>query len=898
MHASALSAVLLAFGLAGPIGAAGASPVLHPGRAPALDSVRVWATLTAEQIQVGSTTILEINVETSGSRPDEIQIPALPRELEILSSSDFSQARFSLPGGRSRLVRREIVLRARAPGEYVIPPISARVRGARYQTRPLTLNVVAGPQPGTGTGVRGPDDEIIFNAELLVDTAYVGQRVTLRSDVMISDEARIRLRRAPEYLPPDVSGFWTYDVPRSSASVTRTIGPRRYQVQTFARLYYPLTPGEYTLPPARLTYEIRRGFTYSPQLEELVSDSLRLVVLPLPAEGRPDGFTGAVGRFEVRARIEPSEIPAGEAVALTVEVEGEGNIRALPPPELPEIPGVEVHPPTEDARAGALGGTLSGVKRFTWVLIAHEPGRFEFPPIEYAYFDPERGAYEVARSAPMELAVVGDAAPSPVSDVAVRDRSIRTEPSGDARIRWVRSPVFAAVQFVPLLAILGVLLWRRRSSRPAVPSRHALRRERDRALAGLRARATHPDDAWFRELAELIASTVRELVDEPGLRASASRTMAEAIAARGVDPGVASGIAALLDRLERARFAPEPPGPDTCAEMVETAARLLDTLERQTRRGGRRGRAKATASTAGTGALAGIVAGAAFLTALLAGSARVATAQASPEQPFQVGVERYEAEDYTGAARAFSEFLRAHPYDANAWYNLGGAYFEDGERGRAVWAWLQALRLRPRDAALRANLAAANADPHLLRLAAPVGPLAPDETLLLAALAWFAGAAGVIRFILSRRRHDAVLGAGAIVVAILIVGAWSAPRLRAAVGIVLPAETALRGAPSPRADAVAEIRGGAGVRIVDRREGWLRVRSLDGAEGWLETSQVGALRATAGEGATARRPRYGRRSPRRSRETGGRRRFARARCASRRTRPPHRPDCLAGPTPS
>src|SRR5690606_2385307 len=80
------------------------------GAAFAQDHVRVWSTLSARAVPIGGTTVLELHIETSGAAPQRIEAPALPPEVEVVGTRDYSQIRFSLPGGRTRLVRRELVL--------------------------------------------------------------------------------------------------------------------------------------------------------------------------------------------------------------------------------------------------------------------------------------------------------------------------------------------------------------------------------------------------------------------------------------------------------------------------------------------------------------------------------------------------------------------------------------------------------------------------------------------------------------------------------------------------------------------------------------------------------------------------------------------------------------------
>ena len=137
--------------------------------------------------------------------------------------------------------------------------------------------------------------------------------------------------------------------------------------------------------------------------------------------------------------------------------------------------------------------------------------------------------------------------------------------------------------------------------------------------------------------------------------------------------------------------------------------------------------------------LAGLLA----LTALAAAlPAPAAGSQGAPGgDEFSAAIRAYAAGDYAAAAAGFGRFIEASPEDANVWYNLGNAYFGAGERGRAIWAWLRAARLRPRDRDARANLAVAQAGRELVQRALPPVPLSSDELVLGACLFWLTGCA-------------------------------------------------------------------------------------------------------------------------------------------------------------
>lgn len=64
----------------------------------------------------------------------------------------------------------------------------------------------------------------------------------------------------------------------------------------------------------------------------------------------------------------------------------------------------------------------------------------------------------------------------------------------------------------------------------------------------------------------------------------------------------------------------------------------------------------------------------------------------------------YEEGRFDQAAQLYEDALVRAPHDARLLYNGATAHARAGHRGLAVWRYLQALRLRPRDADIRHNL--------------------------------------------------------------------------------------------------------------------------------------------------------------------------------------------------
>ncbi len=163
------------------------------------------------------------------------------------------------------------------------------------------------------------------------------------------------------------------------------------------------------------------------------------------------------------------------------------------------------------------------------------------------------------------------------------------------------------------------------------------------------------------------------------------------------------------------------------------------------------------------------------------------------------GASRYNAGDYRGAARVFATRAASDPADIAAWTNLGAAYSMAGDDVRAAAAWLDGLRVAPRDATLLDDWAQLPAVPPDIRALAPVVPLSRAELLLLGALAWC-----VAWLAFAYRRRRIVWGAAGLGIAALVLGVLRWRGERSDLGIAA-ASTTLHISPQPATPAIGEL---------------------------------------------------------------------------------------------
>ncbi len=603
-------------------------------------------------------------------------------------------------------------------------------------------------------------------------------------------DPRFRPARAPSYDPPSPAGFWIQDLPDPISGELQVIRNRSYEVQTYQRALFPLTAGTFTIPPARLIFDMRGGVFFGSETREVMSDSLQVTVRPLPDAGKPAAFRGAVGSFTVTGELNRSTAGERDAVTYTMRVEGTGNIKSLPPPPFPAVPNVDVYPPSEDAALRIVNGVIGGVRTFQWVLIPRRAGDIVVPAVEYAWFDPAVEQYRTASTSPLQLAV------TPASAVAATPGDTTLAPlrtTGGSHLGTVvQRPWFLLLQLVPLGA-LGVLLFLRR--RPA----HAADARSRRSALNTRIRELEPlartDPRAFYATAIVIVADIRAL---------------------STDASIQSRCEDIALRLRSAMYAPAQPDDAARATDVAFIRSLLDDV------------AQAGSANSSVGV------------ALLLCGALAAGASARQGTPFQAGITQYVQGDYAGAATAFRQHVQQTPLDATGWYDLGNAHYHAGDAGRAVWAWLHARELEPRGRDIAHNLGLLDAS----RAEATVQhwfPISTAELTVLAAACWWLAllCAGV--YVVRRRAGARVAGllfATACATALIMLGARIAGP-----GTVVPAGQGapLFAGPTARTDRRGTLEVGDAASIIRREGEWLLVRTTDYREGWVRTASVADL---------------------------------------------------------
>lgn len=219
----------------------------------------------------------------------------------------------------------------------------------------------------------------------------------------------------------------------------------------------------------------------------------------------------------------------------------------------------------------------------------------------------------------------------------------------------------------------------------------------------------------------------------------------------------------------------------------------------------------------------------------------------------------YEERKFAEAAAAYEKLIQSGYGSATLYYNLGNAFFKDGQHGRALAAYRAAEPLAPRDPNLRFNL-------QFVRKQVTGSDAAPgaawrqwlanltlNEWSVLAMCAWWLWllllALREARPALRRALSGYTATAGVVTAALAVCLVAAVKASRATEAIVSVPNAVVRQGPLETSPVAYQLRDGSEVAVLDEKElsgdgpaqSWLQVRHGAQRPGWLKRDQVVVL---------------------------------------------------------
>jgi len=242
------------------------------------------------------------------------------------------------------------------------------------------------------------------------------------------------------------------------------------------RTYFARVPGELVIPEAALYFAYATKFTddfvngrvAQDRVDAFVRSAPRtLRIEPVPREGRPPDFTGAVGRFTIDADVSTHTMTVGESVKLVLRIEGDGDLASFAAPAPRELEEFHVNGVIDSITPAS--SIDHGLRVLTYDVSPKDARTKAVPPLSFAYFDPIPPAgYRMLRTQPIRIDVrpaiasLRTAAPS----VSERSGTGSTAPGGAQPPSAPSLPLVIAVGAALAVAVALLLrMTRRRTAR-------------------------------------------------------------------------------------------------------------------------------------------------------------------------------------------------------------------------------------------------------------------------------------------------------------------------------------------------------------------------------------------------------------------------------------------------
>ena len=782
------------------------------------------------------------------------------------------------------------ILIPKATGTFQRPAATALLSGDRISSTQASIQVVSdgasssrssgknggkssggGQTSSTGSGEISSND-LFMRLSLSRTEVVIGEPITAtlkiyqRANVVGFENAKF----------PTFNGFWSQEtyVPNNIEFKRESLDDKIYNTAVL-RTYVliPQQSGAITIDPAELVclVNIRTAPSTSNSLfdsffqdeyrtirKRVTTPAVKVKVNPLPA-GQPASFGGGVGNFGISARLTTDNLKTHDAASLVITVSGRGNVALLEEPKVNFPPDFEVYDTKTTENTDKSNGGTSGSKSFEYPFIPRSHGDFTIDPVEYSYYDVNAGKYVTLRTEPLHVKVAkgkgGDSTPVTTVNSGVERKDVKSL-ADDIRFIFTGKPGLSgsgsffvgSVFFWILLAlmILGAtsvyLAFRKVAAMRADVAGTKNRRATKMAQKRLKLAGEYLDKnlytAFYEELHKALIGFVSDKLNMDMSEISKDN-IASALTEGGVSEEQTKAFTDLLDACEFARYSPDG-GNEAMRSHYDAALKVISSIDSGLKTGGKSLRKVVT-----------------VVTLLLSLGASMNIQAKDLDSLWTAGVQAYTDGKFSDASAAWTSIEESGQKSAKLYYNLGNAWFKQGNYPKAILNYERALRLDPSYSDARYNLEFTNnfvqdkIEPVpefiLKSFARKICYLMSSNAwaaifLVLFAAALVMGLLFLLGSSVGKRRVGFYCG---IVLLLLSAGALSfsiwqkSDSVKTDTAIVMSPVSSVKSSPSSGSSKdLFVIHEGTKVTILDEVGSWKNIALADGRQGWITSNEL------------------------------------------------------------
>ena len=508
------------------------------------------------------------------------------------------------------------ILRSDKEGIFTLPSATVEVEGQQVESNTISIKVLpqdnqpaqAKSNTSTSQSAEISGDELFMTATLSRNETFEQQAVLLTYKVystvnLVSLNGKV----------PDLKGFHIQEIelPQQKEWQLEHYNGRNYRALTWSQyLLFPQQTGEIEVPSVSFEGIVQQrvrsnssdpfelffngGTQYVEVKKILKTPKLKVNVNNLPA-GKPEGFSGGVGEFSVKANISTTELKANEAVTLRLTISGVGNMKLIKTPEVEFPADFEVYDPKVENNFSVKANGLSGNKIIEYLAIPRHGGVYTIPPVKFSYFDVKAKEYKTIESESFTINVAkgsqkdNESVASYVSkeELKLLGQDVRFIKSGEAQLNkqgeyFFASSIYWMLYIVPFVFFLAyIVVYRKKMAENAnitkMRTKTANKVAVKRMKVAKRLLSENKSNEFYDEILKTLWGYVSDKLSMPVSQLSKDN-IATRLAERGVGEELIKEFEALLNESEFARYAPGNPG-ETMDKVYALAIEVISNLE-------------------------------------------------------------------------------------------------------------------------------------------------------------------------------------------------------------------------------------------------------------------------------------------------------------------------------
>ncbi|MBR0167009.1 MAG: BatD family protein [Prevotella sp.] len=803
----------------------------------------------------------------------------IPDGLEVLIGPNRSmQSSYQMINGHtssSSSITYTYIVRASKNGTFSIPSAHAVVGGKSIASNTLTIKV-SGTAPSNSSGSsrqRSNDDSEIRDAgsqisgsDLFIKVSANKKRVHEQEPILLTYKVYtlVGLTSLRGDMP-DLKSFYTQevDLPQQKSFSIETFNGRPYKTTTWSQyVMFPQMTGKLEIPS--ITFEgivvqqnrnidpfeafFNGGSGYVEVKKKIQAPGIEIQVDPLPE--RPANFSGGVGKFNISAQLDKTEVKANDPVSVRIIVSGTGNLKLIKQPVVNFPKDFDKYEPKITDKTKLTPNGIEGSMIYDILVVPRHQGKYEIPPIEFTYFDTSANAYKTIKSDSFALDVAKGSGTGAVNDFSGQTdlqeltKDIRYIKTGETRQHSLDDFFFGSTEYLVSIAALALIfislfvVFRQRAIDNAnvtkMRGKKANKVATKRLKKAARLMADNKPGEFYDEVLRALWGYVGDKLNIPVEQLSHDN-ISQRLSERSVGEETISQFIGALDECEFERYAPgDPKG--NMNKVYDKAINAIEKIEatmKKTRKSGNMATKMVLMLTI----------------CLTSATTSLAVTKVEADSAYARGEYQQAIKDY--------EALLKQGASADLYYNLGNAYYRTENITRAVLNYERALLLSPGDRDIRFNLQIAQSK--------TIDKIVPESEMFF--FTWYRSLVNLMSvdgwartslvslalviilllvYLFSDRiwlRKIGFFGGFVLLVLFILsnVFAWQQKQnfLYRKGAIVIAPSVTVKSTPASNGTDLFVLHEGTKVTITDgSMKGWKEIRIADGKEGWLESKQL------------------------------------------------------------